>query len=209
MAHDLRPFRDYDEKDIINLFSYNASSSTLESTPVNKGTIVTVSTGWNTSQDLGMLEAAGSFSVDNVLSQRWENKAKVVATTGDGTEALGMTLFDVREKDENGELLKFNPRKAAEMQVVLAGQTVPIVTRGLFIYESTSLNVSAVLDRLYSNDGTLDKGPLSGNDVCIGRALGASVTTTAGGHSMIATGTTVYHTLVQLDFGHWGQLADD
>jgi hypothetical protein len=42
-----------------------------------------------------------------------------------------MLLYDVKEVDENGEKLIFNPRKADEMQVALSGQAVPILTRGL------------------------------------------------------------------------------
>ena len=205
MAHDLRPFRDYDEKDILNLFSYNETVGNIEDTPVIKGTVVTISTGWNTSQNLDMLEGAGAFSISNTLSQRWEVPAKVVANSVDGAASLGMTLFDIREKDENGELLKFNPRKAAEMQAVLVGQAVPIVTRGLFIYESTTLNTSTVLDNLYNDGGTLSV-TAAGDNVVIGRTLGASVASTAGGHSAITLGTVVYHTLVQLDFNHGGNV---
>ena len=39
----------------------------------------------------------------------------------------------MREYDENGEALKFNPRKAAELQACLTGQAVPVATRGLFL----------------------------------------------------------------------------
>jgi hypothetical protein len=50
-----------------------------------------------------------------------------------------MTLLDVKEEDENGEKLAFNPRKAAEMGVVLSGQAVPIVSKGVFLYSGTTL----------------------------------------------------------------------
>ena len=44
----------------------------------------------------------------------------------------------VRELDENGERLIHNPRKAAEMGVVVKGQAVPILTRG--VLHVTGLN---------------------------------------------------------------------
>ena len=47
---------------------------------------------------------------------------------------LGITLYDVKETDENGEKLVFNPRKAAELQAVVSGQAVPVMTRGVVLY---------------------------------------------------------------------------
>ena len=47
-----------------------------------------------------------------------------------------MALVAVRDLDENGEKLIYNPRKAAEMGVVVPGQSVPILTRGLIMVKS-------------------------------------------------------------------------
>jgi hypothetical protein len=44
-----------------------------------------------------------------------------------------LLLKDVRRYDENGEQLVFNPRKAAEMDVILSGQAAPILTKGLVL----------------------------------------------------------------------------
>ena len=52
---------------------------------------------------------------------------------------LGMLLYDVREDDENGEKLIFNPRKAAENDYVISGQAVPILTRGIVLYSGATL----------------------------------------------------------------------
>ena len=51
---------------------------------------------------------------------------------GAGDTILGITLFDQRETDENGELLKFRPHKAAELEAVISGQAMPVVRKGLF-----------------------------------------------------------------------------
>jgi hypothetical protein len=127
----LRPFRDYDEHDVVNLFSY---SGTL---PVNKGTIVKiVGNGWKNTDELEMLGSPGA-SYGNTVSERYGVAAKV-ADCGSGDAALGILLYDVKETDENGEKLIFNPRKAAEMGVAISGQAVPVATRGTFLYSGVA-----------------------------------------------------------------------
>jgi len=200
MAHDLRPFRDYDEKDVINLYAYDktpAQIATLDDagTPVTKGMLVKISTGWSTSNnDLAMLEGAGANSVANTVSQRYGVNANVINCGVAGEPVFGMTLHDVREKDENGELLKFNPRKAAEMQVVLAGQAVPIIRRGTFLYEGAAdIDGSAEGWTALYTDANGDLSTTAGAGNIIARTLGASVSTTN------AAGDSVYHTLILLD----------
>ena len=48
-----------------------------------------------------------------------------------------MLLNDVRETDENGEKLIYNPRKAAELSAVVSGQTVPVLKRGIILAYAT------------------------------------------------------------------------
>jgi hypothetical protein len=195
MAHDLRPFRDYDEKDVINIFSYNETVANIESTPVLKGALVKISTGWSTSNnDLAMLEGAGANTVSNTVSQRYAVASKIVACGVAGEPVLGMTLFDVREKDENGELLKFNPRKAAEMQAVLVGQAVPVVRRGTFLVETdTDIDGSAEGWTALYTDAAGEFTATAGAGNIIGRTLGSSVAATN------AAGTACFHTLILLD----------
>ena len=138
----LRPFRDYDEKDVINLFTISGAAL-----PINKGTLVTVAlSGFNTqAEPIESLGVYGGFSESNTISQRYGVTAKLtVAGTGD--IPLGITLFDMRETDENGLLLKYEPRKAAELEAILSGQAMPVVTRGIFLYSgitgSPAINAS-------------------------------------------------------------------
>jgi hypothetical protein len=57
------------------------------------------------------------------------------AASGAASAAVvGLLLKDVRTVDENGYPLKWDPRKAAEMDVVISGQAAPLVKRGLFLY---------------------------------------------------------------------------
>ena len=128
----LKAFRQYSEHDVVNLFSLTGNSITL---PFNKGTLVSVNgDGWknDASSDLAMLGGVGA-DYSNTVSQRYGVPACVtVAATGDNI--LGITLYDVRETDENGEKLVFNPRKAAELQAVVSGQAIPVMTKGVVLY---------------------------------------------------------------------------
>jgi hypothetical protein len=130
----LRPFRDYDEKDVINI--YALSGVTL---PVNKGTLVKIANGGLKLDAVDTNEMIGNYGdatagVSNVVAQRYGVFPKITPITAATDAVIGMTLFDCRETDENGLLLKFNPRKAAEMEAVLSGQAMPLVTRGIFAY---------------------------------------------------------------------------
>ena len=140
--HKLKPFRDYSEHEVINLFAFGDDAVSLGTTDVvYAGSVVKVKTGWsNDAVTQGMIDDVGA-SYDNTVSQRWGVAAEVEYTDGGASEAaLGITLYDVREYDENGEALKFNPRKAAELQAVLTGQAVPVCTRGLFLTATGAWN---------------------------------------------------------------------
>ena len=152
----LLPFRDYDEKDVINIYAPSGVSS------LNKGTLMKVTgPGLKLDSDnpIEMLGNAGdnTANISNVVLQRYGVVPKMtVCGAGEGSVAIGLTLFDVRETDENGEQLKFRPRKAAEMEVCLSGQAVPVVTRGIFAYSGVT-GVSAG-DKLYAGAaGALSK----------------------------------------------------
>ena len=169
MATTLRPFRDYDEKDVINLFALEQGAGV----PVTKGHFVTISgDGWKSSDELQMLGDVGA-SFNNTVSQRYGVAAKV-AIAGTGDNPLGMMLYDCKETDENGEQLKFNPRKAAEMEVALSGQAVPVVTRGIFLYSGSVLKgqTATAGQKLYVYaNGGLTTG-LAANQISVGRTLG-------------------------------------
>jgi hypothetical protein len=130
----LRPFQNYDEKDMINLFAYGGTI------PANKGTIVKLQgSGFVPSQEaLEMLGNVGAYAVGNVVTQRYGTVPKVTSTTSATDKAVGMLLFDVREQDENNQLLIYRPYKQYEMECALSGQTVPIVTRGTFAYSGVT-----------------------------------------------------------------------
>jgi len=163
----LRPFRDYNEHDVINLFKF---SGTI---PANKGTLVKViGDGWKTTDELERLGSVGA-TYNNVQSERY-GVAAAVGVAGAGDTPVGMLLYDVKEEDENGEKLIFHPRKQAEMEVALSGQAVPVVTKGTFLYSGATLAAQSPVGgtTLYAGaGGDITTGVAS--NVKVGKALGA------------------------------------
>jgi len=184
MAYKLRPFRDYDEHDVLNLFSYDTTGLSAGSISITKGSLVKIATGWknyDSGVELGggleFIGGAGTLQPTNVVSQRYGVTAKVVASTT-GETPIGMMLYDVRDTDENGELLKYNPRKAAEMQAVIPGQAVPVVTRGIFLMQGVLGTPSAGGTAYAGGTGQITASTGSGGilNVAIGKFLGAADT---------------------------------
>ena len=174
----LLPFRDYSEHDVINLFAFGDVDVTLgTSDVVYAGSCVKVKTGWtNTNEPQDMIGSVGA-SYANTVSQRYGVNADVQFTDGGADEAaLGITLYDVREFDENGEALKFNPRKQEELQAVLTGQAVPIATRGVFLMATGAWASSAGIlqdnDVFATGDGKVTKLGAKAVNNRIGRTLG-------------------------------------
>lgn len=120
----LKPFRQYDENDVINLFSLAEASG-------DAGCLAELQ-AWNPSDSDG-------YDNNNELSPfigqaipRYVNKAKVkLATSGNTNSVLGALLWNVRELDSLGRPLIYNAQRYQELQVVTSGQSVPILTRGL------------------------------------------------------------------------------
>ena len=176
----LRPFRDYDEHDVLNLFAFGDSAVALGTTDVvNAGSIVKIKTGWrNNHVTMDMITDVGK-AYDNTVSKRWGVTADVEYCNGASTTEvpLGVTLYDVREYDENGEALKFNPRKQDELQCSLTGQAVPIATRGVFLFATGAWSTDPAAATAGGTVRTTGNGQLTAEvgtpaNAIIGKALG-------------------------------------
>jgi hypothetical protein len=186
MAHNLRPFRDYSEHEVLNFFAYSGAAEN-SSVIQTKGAAVKLSaegftvgpTSSSANQPIDLLGNVGAtFPLSQ--SQRFGVRPKVtLATSGD---VLGLTLLDVRELDENGEKLIFNPRKAAEMNVVISGQAVPVLTRGTILYSGSAIS-NATAGQYAVVSGTAGElantSTLRLNEVAVGKFLGNAVSNTA------------------------------
>jgi hypothetical protein len=186
MAHTLRPFRDYSEHEVLNLFAFSGAAESA-AVMATRGLAVKLSaegftvgpTSSSANQPTDFLGNVGAaFPLSN--SQRFGVRPKVtIATSGD---VLGLTLLDVRELDENGEKLIFNPQKAAEMNVVISGQAVPVLTRGVVLYSGTSI-ANATAGQIAVVSGTIgdlaNVSAVRGTEVAVGKFLGNAVNNTA------------------------------
>jgi hypothetical protein len=202
----LKPFRDYDEKDVINLFALlNPPAITSWDTRVTAGTLVGLSTkGWHNDDSIHdvdqTMNAAGDYSVNNVTSTRWEHTAEITVSGVSATDGvLGMLLNHVALFDENGERLDYNPRKASELQAVLPWQAVPVVRKGLFLLSGSDLDgktfdAGTPLTSSAATAGEWDTATASTNEVLVGYTLG---------NNHLTVGNADHHTehLIMLDVG--------
>ncbi len=194
MAHKLHPFRQYNENDVINLFTFNG-------TTVEAGTLLKLdsSNQWSGlgSDDYVDLGSDTGASISNVVSTQYSLKGKLTKA-GLGERPLGINLMEMAETDENGEKLLYNPRKAAEMGVVIPGQAVPVASRGVFIYNSSD----AAWTGSTVNAGTVLYGAANGIlSSTTGSAL--SVGVALGGKAAVTKPSTSYHAaLVKIDCMH-------
>ena len=178
----LEPFRDYSEHDVLNLFAFGDSAVALGTTDVvYAGSCVKVKTGWSSSNEVQDMIGNVGAGYDNTVSQRWGVASDVEYTDGGADEAaLGITLYDVREYDENGEALKFNPRKQDELQCSLTGQAVPIATRGVFLMATGAWASSAGIlqdqDVFATGNGQVTNVGAKAVNNRIGRTLGGPST---------------------------------
>ena len=161
----LKPFRDYDEHDVINLFAVNSDSA-------NKGTVVTADSNGVNLKDATSLDNL-SF-VNNTLSAQF-NVPWTVSPAASGAakgQIVGLLLKDVRTVDENGEKLIFNPRKAAEMDVIISGQACPILTKGLVLVNGIVGNPGFGSGAAVSDAGNGDLKVVAYGSATVGKFLG-------------------------------------
>lgn len=125
----LLPFRQYGEQEVVNLYaSHNTGVA---------GTFVKLST-FNPEDTDGFGSSVVGADFAGTKNVRYKVKNTVVPCASGDTkyQVLGVTLYDTREYDENGNMLIYNPQKAAEMNVVTSGQAVPVLTRGIITLTS-------------------------------------------------------------------------
>lgn len=172
----IRPFRSVSEYETINLFKHISGVAT-------KGMLVRISSGFlNDRSQLEMVSNPGA-AYGNTVSTRWTVRPYVTTCHSGATDTIGMLLYDVAETDENGEKLIFNPQKQAEMQCVLSGQAVPILTRGIVLYSGvveTNTPVAAGGVAYANNFGAV--GTEGSSTFKVGRFLGPK---DANGHCLL------------------------
>ena len=196
----LLPFRQYNDSDVINFYSYDLETG-------EAGSVVKVSAADLQDEPVQYVQRGDSDSwqttMGNALSMYPEVPYKLtkVSDTGAGVRALGILLRDVRNKDENGENLLYYPRKKEELQCVVSGEAVPVLTRGLLTVNAKALQggLPPAINSLAisSLNGTLtgvahDSATANQKNVSVGKFIGTgyreSLTTTdafAGSYAIL------------------------
>lgn len=187
MAHRLLPFRQYDENDVVNLFSVDVSSISnfISQVPATDGinadgVLVKVTGGTHNgdvndyaTENTDMFASYGSPVGRNPYPT---NPLKVAATEQVTDAPLGFTLYQTLNVDENGEKLLFNPVKKDELQAVLSGQTVPVLTKGIITLSTKAFaagdgDIPAPGAALYVGAGGKVSKNSAGSAVKVGKVL--------------------------------------
>lgn len=130
----IKPFRDYSEHDVVNLYAYTLASG-------DKGTVVKP-IAFNPDNQHTYNGPVGA-SYDGTWSQRYGSNNRVGPAASGDAGILGILLYDVRETDENGEKLIFKGAdKKAAMNAVCSGEVVPVLTKGM-VYVNGHLGEAA------------------------------------------------------------------
>ena len=126
------PFRQYNENDVVNLYSLDAATG-------QAGSLVTVSAGNLNLEPVELVNYGFTNQMGHATSLYPQVPLKLTKVTATGQRPLGIMLRDVRTVDENGENLLFYPQKKDELQCVVSGEAVPVATRGLFMFNVDGL----------------------------------------------------------------------
>jgi hypothetical protein len=131
----LKPLRDYDEHEVINLYAHSSAAD------VNKGTFVTATVAdgnTNVSQNGNSPATPHSDthgSLSNLPSRATALRHEVswkIDTAASGDTVLGVMLYDVKENNVFGEPFIYKPsHERAEQSVTISGEATPVLTRGL------------------------------------------------------------------------------
>ncbi len=161
MAKRILPYRDYSEHDVLNLFSLdtdaytiaNAKSDASAGGAFDSGVVVKVKTGELPGDLPGELETSGDLrdylgaspTSAHIGYNAYPYNGMTVEPAGVGEVAVGITLRETLAYDENGEKLLYYKQKLDEAQAVLPGQTVPVLTRGLVLLDSSAFETAPTI----------------------------------------------------------------
>ena len=192
MAKRILPYRDYSEHDVLNLFSLDTSAEAAgftswteaDSGDHDSGVVVKVKTG-ELPGDMpgGLSEHASGDELRKYLGasptsahigyNAYPYNGMTVEPAGAGDVAVGITLRETLAYDENGEKLLYYKQKLDEAQAVLPGQTVPVLTRGLVLLDSSAFDA-------YNHDSSTDPDG-SGTPDITNITIGAKIYVGPGG----------------------------
>ena len=202
MANRIEPFRDYSEHEVVNLFALDVASGddlktwkpgNSSAAKYDQGVVVSAklaalpgdlpsSTALKTSGALrDYLGASGQPHAGFNAYPICEMSVEPTPSSG---VPMGLTLKQTLAYDENDENLLRYPLKKDELQAVLPGHAVPVLTRGLVLLNATAFtsdvptaagaSISAMQDGSGQFDDGSGSGPVVGKLLAIGEATDTS-----------------------------------
>lgn len=158
MANRLLPFRQYNEHFVVNMFALDTGALTLTNVTTNThaasgdhdaGLLVQIGTagsdlGAGYASDAALNGYMGKTDYPHVgFNENPEAAGKFVVA--DGTKSiLGVTLNQTLAYDENGEKMLYYRQKALELQGVLPGEAVPVLTKGIITVAASGIDGAPV-----------------------------------------------------------------
>jgi len=183
MALRLLPFRDYNEKNVINLFSLDTNVGTHQLTDPDtnghndNGVFVTVNSGNLNLDPISLTDNSylGKKHGSPVGRNQYPINPLRVKPAFTGENCIGLTLNQTLERDENDEKLLYYPIKKDELQAVVPGETVPVASKGVFTLTSAAIQGTLAPGNQIKITATGKIGPASdgaSTDPVIGICLG-------------------------------------
>lgn len=207
----LYPLRDINEHDVINFFASKAANNqSSDHGDGDAGVIVAVDNG-NLDQDtVGFVSNSylGKTDYPYVGRNQYPINPLKVKVAGTGDAAIGITLRETALYDENNEKYLYYPQKAIENQIVLTGQSVPVLAKGLVTLDQKAFivnDIPAVGSKLVvgAASGKFDAYGTSGaGTTVVGTVLatGSRVAFATADYFAGAAGATGKYAVVRIDF---------
>jgi hypothetical protein len=192
MALRILPFRQYSDHDVVNLYSVidsDVNDATTDAGAGDAGFFVKVSAGnfdddpvtYQTNSYLGKTD----YPFVGTTEMYPEVNLKVTGSST-GEIPLGLTLYQTAKNDENGEKLLYHPQKAVELQALLPGQAVPVLTKGIVTLAQEAFDGPASSytpgSAIITSDHTVGKitGATRGDSKTFGHVLGTGTRSNVG-----------------------------
>lgn len=188
MSLRLLPFRQYNEQDVINMFAIESGlecSDTNTSAEGDNGVFVKVTAGDLTKDTIEYTADSylGKTDYPFVGGTMYPKNPLTISGAASGDIPLGVTLLQTAKNDENGEKLLYNAQKREELQAILPGQSVPVLTRGVITLTNDAFDGS-----LGAGGNVIGSGIKISNSN-VGKITGVAPTDTASFGTIIGTGS--------------------
>ena len=164
----LKPFRDYSEHDVLNLFKFVSAAGTGDA-----GIPVVVSAGFSGSSVPSVASnLAAGLNNGNTYSPRWTITPAVTGATS-GQIPLGITLYKTLENNQFNYSYLYDKQRKDEAEAVVSGEAVPILTKGMVtVYVGTGASPAPAAGRFVVTNGAGTIGASTSGTNSWGKWLG-------------------------------------